>query len=458
DAGTNTMFTAAGGNDEPDWSGYEVVVEAEFLNQRVAPCPMETRAAASMWTDDGRLVHYASCQGVHPLQRGLSEYYGLDLADVRVITQDVGGSFGAKARFYPEDLLCPLLAQRAGRPVRWVPPRSDDMMGLGHSRAQRQTVKIAGDHDGTLRAIDVHVLADCGAYPVAAMALARNTGMILPGPFRMASASWRVTCVVTNTTPTVAYRGAGRPESGALIDRAVDLFASEVGVDPLEIRRQNLFEASELPWTNPTGLVYESGDYHEALELCAAEVDYAGVKAEQARRRDAGDTKLIGIGLSSFIDRTAGVPGTDYGALELRPDGSLRVLTGSSPYGQGHYTTWAMLVSERTGIPVKAIEVVHGDTDIVARGGITGGSRSAQKAGSAVAEATDALVTEARLLAADLLEASVDDVVLDLDSARFHVAGAPAVRAIGWADVAEAQMNRQAEADNGYAFKCESDF
>jgi carbon-monoxide dehydrogenase large subunit len=456
--GTNVMTEASGGDDEPpDISACEVVVEAELVNQRLAPCPLETRVAASLWTEDGRLVHYASCQGVHPIQKGLCDYYGLDKADVRVLTSDVGGSFGAKARFYPEEILLPLLARRVGRPVRWVPWRSEDMVGLGHSRAQRQTVRIGGTRDGTLQAIDVHVLADCGAYPVAAPAMASNTGMILPGPFAMERAHWKVTSVATNTTPLAAYRGAGRPEAGALIDRAVDLFAAEVGMDQLEIRRRNLLRAEDLPWTNPTGLVYESGDYHEALEMVAAAVDYDGVKAEQARRRDAGDTKLLGIGLSTFIDRTAGIPGSEYGAVELKPDGGLRVLTGSSPYGQGHYTTWAMLVSERTGVPVEAIEVVHGDTDVVPRGSITGGSRSAQKAGSAVAEAADALVDRARDAAATLLEAAVEDVVLDTGAARFHVTGAPAV-SVGWAEVAASEHDPGGGEGDGYAFKCESDF
>ncbi|MDH3682587.1 MAG: xanthine dehydrogenase family protein molybdopterin-binding subunit [Acidimicrobiia bacterium] len=459
--GTNVVVSATGpGERQPsDFSACEVVVEETFVVPRVAPCPMETRVAASMWTDDGRLVHYASCQGVHPIQNGLAGFYGLEPDQVRVITSDVGGSFGAKARLYPEDILLPLLAKRTGRPVRWVPTRSDDMSGLGHSRAQRQTVKIGGDRDGTIKALDVHLLADLGAYASTAGALARNTGMILPGPFDIDQVHWELTAVVTNTTPIVAYRGAGRPEAGSLLDRAVDRFAAEIGMDAVELRRKNLIPANRMPYENPTGLIYDSGDYHEAFELVVEATGYEGVQAEQAERREAAANgapggKLLGVGFSNFIDRTAGIPSSEYGSLELLDDGSFRVITGSSPYGQGHYTTWAMLVSERTGVPVDEIEVVHGDTDIVPRGGITGGSRSAQRAGSALIEATDELVEQARAKAADLLEANVDDVILDVASARFHVTGSPGAATVGWAEIADTAP----PATDDYVLKCESDF
>ena len=186
DVGSNEVVTATGPgeNEAIDFSGFEVVVEGTFLNQRLAPCPLETRVAASMWTEDGRLLHYAACQGAHPIQKGLAAYYGLDESDVRVVTQDVGGSFGAKSRLYPEDLLLPELARRTGRPVRWLPTRSDDMAGLGHSRAQIQRVTVGGDRDGTIRALSAHLTADLGAYPVTAGGLARNTGMILPRPLQ----------------------------------------------------------------------------------------------------------------------------------------------------------------------------------------------------------------------------------------------------------------------------------
>ena len=459
--GSNEVVTDTGpGESQPvDFSACEVIVEGEFINQRLAPCPLETRVAASRWTDDGRLIHHVACQGVHPVQKGIAAYYGLEEADVRVITQDVGGSFGAKARVYPEDLLLPELARRTGRAVRWVPNRTDDMSGLGHSRAQIQRVKIGGDRDGTVQAISVELIADLGAYPVTGGALARNTGMILPGPYKIDQVYWQLSAVMTNTTPQAAYRGAGRPEAGALLDRAIDLFAAEVGMDPVTVRRKNLRTGDEIPWTNPTGLTYDSGDYLQALEMVVTEVGYDEVKAEQEAKRHDDGQPLIGIGLSVFIDRTAGIPNPEYGSLELQPDGSLRVLTGSSPYGQGHYTTWAMLVSERTGVPIEEIEVVHGDTDVVPRGGITGGSRSAQRAGSAVVEATDELVEQARMKAAELLEAAEGDVVLNLAAARFHVAGSPGAASVGWVEIAAQLAADTADPEiTDHVLKCESDY
>ena len=455
---TNEFLSATGPKERQpsDFSGCDVVVEGVFEVPRIAPCPLETRVAASLWTDDGRLVHYASCQGVHPIQKGLAAYYGLEDSDVRVVTRDVGGSFGAKGRLYQEDILLPFLARQTGRPVRWVPNRSSDMSGLGHSRAQTQTVKIGGDRDGNIHALDVHILADCGAYPLTGGGLARNTGMIMPGPYgKISQVYWEISAVLTNTTPIVAYRGAGRPEAGSLIDRAIDLFAAEIGADPVEIRRKNLLSADELPWTNPTGLIYDSGDYQQALDLVVEATGYEQVRADQAAARAAGSTKHTGVGFSVFIDRTAGIPNSEYGSLELRDDGSFRVVTGSSPYGQGHYTTWAMLVAERTGVPIDQIEVIHGDTDIVPRGGITGGSRSAQRAGSALIEATDELVEQAKARAADLLEASVDDVVLDVGTARFHVAGSPGAASAGWVEIA-AELGPKV--DDDIVLKCESDF
>lgn len=465
EVGTNVMLSESGGTDGPaDFSDCEVVVETEFMNQRLAPAPLETRTTASLWTDDGRLVHYASCQGVHPIRTGLAEIYGLEPSDVRVITSDVGGSFGAKIRLYPEDVVLPALARRAGRAVRWTPTRTDDMVGLGHSRGQRQRVKIGGDRDGTLKVVAVELLAHLGAFPEMGGGMARNAARMQPGPFRM-RAHWSLQCVVTNTTPIVAYRGAGRPEGGALIDRAVNQFAAEIGMDQVEIRRKNLLTADEIPSTNPTGVYLDSGDYPEALEILVKELDYDQLLVEQSNRRASGSDKQLGVGISNFIDRTAGVPGAEYGSVELTADGRLRVLTGSSPYGQGHYTTWAMLVADRTGVPIDRIDVIHGDTDIVPRGRITGGSRSVQKAGSAIALATDQLVVEARQKAADELEAPVDDVVLDVSSGRFHVVGSPAAPTVDWVQIANIvlaeQAAEQADANDELEYsglRCEVDY
>ncbi|HEY2428744.1 MAG TPA: molybdopterin cofactor-binding domain-containing protein, partial [Acidimicrobiales bacterium] len=354
------------------------------------------------------------------------------------------------ARPYPEELLLPWLARRAGRPVRWVSSRSADMLGLGHARAQIQNVEVTGDRDGTIASVTAHILSDAGAYPLVAPILAANTGRLLGGAYRIPSLTWTAEAVVTNTTPVVSYRGAGRPEAGALIERAMDLFAAEVGIDPVELRRRNLLRPVDFPYQAPTDVTYDSGDYERALTLALNHAGYEGLRAEQAQRRARGDPRLLGIGVAVFVDRTAGVAGSEYGAVELRPDGRILVRTGSSPYGQGHHTAWAMIVADRTGVPLERIEVVHGDTDVVPRGGVTGGSRSAQKAGSAVAEASEALVVAGRDIAAGLLEAAGEDVVLTTsDGGRFHVAGTPAI-SVGWVDVA---AHRRAD-----PLACEADF
>jgi carbon-monoxide dehydrogenase large subunit len=257
EVGTNAVWTREGGtgSDETDAAlrACEVVVRATFVNQRVAPCPLEPRAGAARWEADGRLTHWSSCQGAHPVRATLAGLYGLEPHDVRVIVPDVGGSFGAKARPSSEELLLALLARRTRRPVRWVPSRRDDMVGLGHSRAQRQHVEIGGDRDGTIRALRIRLASDVGAYPLMGPMLANNTGALAPGVYRIPVVSWSSTPVVTNTVPVVSYRGAGRPEAAALTERAVDRFAAESGMDPVAVRRRNRLRADELPCRAPTG-------------------------------------------------------------------------------------------------------------------------------------------------------------------------------------------------------------
>jgi aerobic carbon-monoxide dehydrogenase large subunit len=453
EAGTNVVATREGGSDTvgDTLADCDVVVSAALVNQRLAPCPLEGRAGASLWAEDGRLVHWSSCQGAHPVRAVMADVHGLSPEQVRVIVPDVGGSFGAKARPHPEEILLPWLAHRCGRPVRWVPPRSTDMVGLGHSRAQRQQVEIGGGRDGTIRALRIRIDGDAGSYPMVGPLLVANTVVMSAGAYRIPEVSWSTRAFVTNTTPIVAYRGAGRPEAAAVIERAIDLFAAELGHDPVEVRRNNLLGADDFPYDSRTGVRHDSGDYLAALDLALEAAGYDELRAEQARRRAADEPRLLGVGLATFVDRTAGVPGTEYGAVGLQPDGTMLVVTGSTAFGQGHHTAWAMLVADRTGMPLDRIQVVDGDTDLVPRGGLTGGSRSAQKAGAAVAEATAALVEQSRLAAAELLEATAVDVVLDTDTGRFHVAGAPAARTVDWTELA-------ADRSRDRALRCEADF
>ncbi|HEY1279827.1 MAG TPA: molybdopterin cofactor-binding domain-containing protein, partial [Acidimicrobiales bacterium] len=288
----------------------------------------------------------------------------------------------------------------------------------------------------------LRVLQDSGAYPRIGALMPFITMRMVSGVYDIAEVEYSAQTVLTNTTPTTAYRGAGRPEAAAAIERAVDLFATAAGLDPAEVRRRNVVAPDRFPWTNATGTVYDSGDYEGALDRALAAAGYDELRAEQRRRREAGERVALGIGLSTYVEVTAGFPSAERATILVRPDGSLLVQSGTNPYGQGHATTWAMLVSERTGVPLERIEVVFGDTDHFEDGAVTGGSRSVQMGGVAVDMASESLVEEARRVAADLLEAAVDDVVLDpsSDGGRFHVTGTPAIGR-SWADVATARAD-----------------
>ncbi|HET6793042.1 MAG TPA: xanthine dehydrogenase family protein molybdopterin-binding subunit [Acidimicrobiales bacterium] len=448
EVGSNISTEMAFGRDESLFDGCEVVVRHRLVNQRVAPCPLEVRAAAASWEND-RLTFWVSSQAPHAFRDGLAGLMGLDPQQVRVIAPDVGGGFGAKIGGYPEDMMVGWLARRLGRPVRWVETRSESMLGLGHGRAQVQDVEIGGGRDGRIQAYRLTVFQDSGGYPAIGAALPFMTRTMLTGVYDVPKAEFNSHSAVTNTTPTVAYRGAGRPEATAAIERAIDLFAGEVGMDPAEVRRVNLVGKDRFPFTTPTGTTYDIGDYERALDLALDASGYRQLREEQARRRQSGGPRQMGIGLSVYVEITNGLPGSEFGSVEVQADGKVRVRTGTSPHGQGHATSWSMLVSEALGVPLEDIEVVHSDTDVVPRGVGTYGSRSLQTGGVAVNQAAGLVVDRARKLAADLLEASPDDVVLDKAGGRFHVAGTPTA-AKTWAELA------QAAGDSGLS--AESDF
>ena len=450
-AGTNVSFEIPP-RKPAELDACEVVVRQRIVNQRVAPCPLEVRAAAALWTAEGRLTHWASTQGPHSVRDALAKAYGLEKEQVRVISPDVGGGFGAKGAVYPEELLMGWLARKVGRPVKWVETRTESMLNLGHGRGQVQEVAIGGSRDGTIQAYRVHVLQDSGAYPRMGAVLPFMTRTMLTGVYAIPDAEFSATSVVTNTTPTVAYRGAGRPEAAAAVERAVDLFAAEIGMDPAEVRRRNFIARDAFPYKTKMGTTYDSGDYAGALDLALEAAGYDALRAEQRRRRDAGDRKVLGIGISVYVEITGGGPSQEYGAIEIKPDGSVLARTGTSPHGQGHVTSWAMLISDRTGIPIDRIDVVHGDTDVVPQGGMTGGSRSLQVGGVAMHQAAGEVVEQAKQLAAELLEANPDDVVLDTAGGRFHVAGTPAIGK-DWAELAQA-----AGADGGAGLAVEHVF
>ncbi len=433
EAGTNVVckFGDESALNADLFDGCDVVVSETILNQRVAPAPMETRASAAVWSEDGRLTAWIPNQGAQGTKMAIVGLLGLNPDEVRIITPDVGGAFGAKFGADPEHAITCWIARQLGRPVRWSETRTENLLAMTHGRAQQQKVTIGGTRDGTVLAYRIEVLQDCGAYPKIGAFLPQLTILMAPGPYAIPRAEAVATSVVTNTTPVGAYRGAGRPEATAAVDRAIDLFAAETGADPAEIRRKNLLPKFTEPHKTAFGAVYDCGDYVAALEKALAAADYSGLREEQAKRREAGELLQLGIGLSSYVEITgaggeAGGP-NENSTVEVHPDGTATILTGTSPHGQGHSTVWAMLASEELGIPVEKITVKWGDTDLVPKGGGTGGSRSLQLGGAAVRQASRELLDVARERAAAALEASAADLVFDIGATAFTVKGDPDV-------------------------------
>lgn len=424
EAGTNV--TVAHGFEEaadPELFGdCEVVIEQELVNQRVAPVPLEGRAGACAWDADGRLTMWLPNQGAQAAQTELATLLGIDKKLVHVITPEVGGAFGAKFRCDPEHAVLASASRLLGKPVRWVEHRSENMLAMVHGRGQVQTVRIGGTSDGEIRAYSLEILQDAGAYPRIGAMLPSGTRRMAQGCYDIARVEARAESVVTNTTPVGAYRGAGRPEAAAAIERAVDLFAAEIGLDPVEVRRRNLISPDAFPYKTRTGATYDSGNYQGSLQKALEISSYDKLRAEQRHRRDSGDSVQLGIGVSTYVEITMGGD-SENATVELHPDGSVTVLTGTSPHGQGHATAWSMLVSDQLGVPVDRITVLHGDTDLIPNGGGTGGSRSLQLGGVAVQAATADLVEEIKRRAAAVLEADVADLELDASSQSVVVKG-----------------------------------
>ena len=418
------------------FTGCDVIVTSELSHQRMAACPIEARSAASAWDASGRLHHWVSVQAPHAVKMGLQAIFGLEPAMVRVIAPDVGGGFGPKFSNYPEDVVTAWVARRLGRSARWSETRTESMTAMHHGRGQRHRVTLGGTRDGTLIAYHLEIEQDAGAYASLGAYAPEATVRMTTGVYSIPRARATARANFSATTPVSAYRGSGRPEATGAIERAVDVFARAIGVDPIELRRRNLVTSDAFPYTTPVGTVYDTGDYARALDEVVRVAKYDELRREQRRRRESRDPRRIGIGVAAYVESTAAGPAMEFGTVAI--DGGRRrvvVRTGSSPHGQGHVTTWSMIASELLGVAIDDVDVISGDTDQVPMGLGTYASRSVQLAGSALKQACDALVERARPLAAELLEAGADDVVFDVVRGAFHVAGTPA-KAVDWWTVA----------------------
>ncbi|TNC26945.1 xanthine dehydrogenase family protein molybdopterin-binding subunit [Amycolatopsis alkalitolerans] len=436
DKGTNVMQVNGMAELPADsFEGCEVVVTQTILNQRVAPAPLEVRASACAWGEDGRLTVWLSTQNAQMARSLFAAGLGVGEEKVRVITPDVGGGFGGKIGTDPEPIVLGWAARRSGRAVRWTETRSENLTCMTHGRAQQNTVTVGGRRDGTVEVFRLDIVQDAGAYP-RTLFLPTLTELMASGVYHFPKVETRSRGVVTTTTPISAYRGAGRPEATAALERAMDLFAAEIGMDPAEVRKVNFIRPEEFPYQTKSGANYDTGEYAAALDRVLDAADYAGLRAEQKRRREAGEPVALGLGIASYVEITGGDGGGESGRVDINPDGTVTAYTGSSPHGQGLASSLAMLLSDQLGIPMDRITVKHGDTDDVPKAVGTFGSRSLQLGGSAVREAAEKVIANAREIAADMLEASPEDLELNVDTGAWQVKGAPASGSVDWVQLA----------------------
>lgn len=447
--GSNLAMGEGGAVEGDEFFGdADVIVRGRFVNQKVAAVPMEGNACAAFPDGDlgdGRtgLVVYASTQMPHAVAAGIAGVFGLEPGDVRVIAPHVGGGFGAKIGLYAEYTAIIGAARNLGQPVTWAETRSEGLVALAQSRAQVQYAELGVTRDGKMTGMRSRIVGDAGGYPGLGALLPGGTKLMSQGVYEIPAVSSSFAVAITNTTPTGAFRGAGRPEAAAMVERIVDMAAAELGIDPAEFRRKNFIASDAFPYVTKTGAPYDSGDYDLPLREALRLSGYDQLRAEQMARRASGDTKLLGIGLASYVEITAGGLGGEFSSIEIDTDGIATVKCGTSAHGQGHATAFGQLVSDRLGIPLANIRYVQSDTALVPRGNGTGGSRSLQVGGSAVFEAAGVVLDRAKNLAAALLEAAADDIVVT-DDGRLGVAGVP-TKALSWAELGAASAT---EADD----------
>jgi carbon-monoxide dehydrogenase large subunit len=436
DLGSNICLHRPPDNPDPhllDQS--EVRVKGRLISQRISALPIEPRSSAAQFGEDGRLTTWISSQTPHQDKAYLGGILNLNEDQVRVVAPDVGGGFGAKGARV-EDVLVGWLARATGRPVRWTETRSENMVALQPGRAMVLDFELGATREGVVEALKLDILADAGAYPGLGAFLPNLTALMSSGVYRIPKIEANIRAVVTNTTPTGPVRGAGRPEATQMLERAIDLLAAELSLDPAEVRRRNFIPKDAFPYTTASGAHYDIGDYAGALELALETAGYEDLRREQVTRRQNGPApRQLGVGLSVYVEVTNGISEQEFGAVEITPAGEAIVRTGSLSQGQGHETTFAQIVAERLGLPVEKVTVTRGDTDIVPRGTGTYGSKSTQIGGVAASQASEEVVDKGKRLAAAELEANPEDMVLDVEQGRFHVTGAPQP-SLGWGELA----------------------
>jgi aerobic carbon-monoxide dehydrogenase large subunit len=413
----------------------EVTVKRRFIQQRLIPAFMEPRSMIVQPVGDG-ITMWSTTQVPHILRTMTALCLGIPEQKVRVIAPDVGGGFGGKLQVTPEEFITTLVARRLGKPAKYTESRSESLMAAHHGRDQVQDITITAKRDGTVTGLDVHLLANMGAYIRLVTAGVPILGAFMfPAIYKLPA--YRFVCegVFTTTTPTDAYRGAGRPEATFAIERIMDELAVELDMDPMELRRKNWITHEEFPFTTVCGLTYDSGNYEAATDKALALIGWDELRREQAERRERKDPVQLGLGISTFTEMCGLAPSRVLGSLNytaggwenasvrMLATGKVEVVVGTSPHGQGHETAFSQIVADRLGVAFDDIEIIHGDTQSSVKGMDSYGSRSLVVGGIAIVHAADKVVAKARRIAAHQLEANEDD--LEFAGGSFNVKGMP---------------------------------
>ncbi|HEX2912401.1 MAG TPA: xanthine dehydrogenase family protein molybdopterin-binding subunit [Chloroflexia bacterium] len=429
------------GNDvEEAFKNAEVTIEARFVNQRLIPNAMENRVALAQYRagDESVTLHVTS-QNPHILRTLLSGQIGVPEHKVRVVAPEVGGGFGSKIQTYPEEVIACYASKKTGHPVKWTETRSESFTATIHGRDNIDYWRFAATKDGVITAMDCTILANMGAYlQLLGTSIPVLRGVIASGPYAIPAVHFKALCVLTNTSPTDAYRGAGRPEATYMLERALNMLAEKLNMDPMELRRRNFIKPDAFPYFNVLALNYDSGNYETAMDKAMQIFGYDEMRKMQEEARKQG--RYIGIGQSTYVEVCGLGPGSgmtiergyDCAVVRAELTGKITVFTGVSPHGQGQETTFAQVVADEFGVPIEDVVIRHGDTDNTPYGMGTYGSRGTAVGGGALMMAVESVKEKAKKIAAFQMEANADDIVFE--NGKFSVKGAPG-KSLTWQDI-----------------------